>query len=637
MNRNTANAFLWKRIALCALLTLVWSGGAARAEWEECMGKPYGTPGCPILDDEDGEEAAPPQCGDGVVQAGEECDLGRFNGLTNCTEACKVLYCGDGVVSPYLGEECEPLREEYYAADPVTGRIVREVRYVVPTCGSICEPPVCTVDGQCSGGCKRKFLPACTADSQTAPSTVRVTTTMPSPVTDVQSEEPDSSIPSLPATSPDSAVAAVHEAAPVVQQSTTTEQVEEGTGAALASAPLAVFTPPATAPVIVQATPSRCGNGIVEEGEDCDDGNYIHFDACPNTCRFPVCGDGIREGLEECDDGNTDNTDYCNNDCKLTMCGDGVLQKYEACDNGERNSDTEPDACRLNCSMPRCGDGVKDGGEECDDGNDDSTDGCTVLCRFPVCGDGYVQEGEECDDGNDDDTDACTHHCKNASCGDGYVQEGEECDDGNRNEDDECSNECKHTKCGDGIVQAGEECDDGNENDNDACNNRCMKTFCGDGIVQEGEECDDGNAINEDGCTTLCRLPVCGDGYVQAGEECDMGAAISDLRPNACRTDCRAASCGDGVVDDGEECDGGEDCTEDCRKKTLLLFVSRNKALSGGVAVAFAAGTLIPGTWYIRKLRKKRAAKNADESAASLDEIPLSQFELPWHRWSGNK
>ncbi|MDD5470152.1 MAG: hypothetical protein PHO92_05145 [Candidatus Peribacteraceae bacterium] len=52
MNRNTTNAFLWKRIALCALLTLVWSGGAAQAEWEECMGKPYGTPGCPILHDE---------------------------------------------------------------------------------------------------------------------------------------------------------------------------------------------------------------------------------------------------------------------------------------------------------------------------------------------------------------------------------------------------------------------------------------------------------------------------------------------------------------------------------------------------------------------------------------------------------
>ncbi|MDD3896571.1 MAG: DUF4215 domain-containing protein, partial [Candidatus Peribacteraceae bacterium] len=455
MDRNITNALPWKIAALCALLAFGWSGGTASAEWEECIGKPYGTPGCPILDDESETETIPPQCGDGVVQEEEECDLGRFNGLTNCTEACRILYCGDRVVSPYLGEECEPLREEYYATDPVTGGIIREARYIVQTCGGICEPPVCTEAGQCSGGCKRKFLPACTEDSQTAPSTVRVTTTVPIPVTDVQREEPTSSIPSLPAASADDTVA-VHEAAPEVQQNTP-EQVQEGTGAALTSPP-AVFAQPSTAPDIVQATPSRCGNGIVEAGEDCDDGNYIHFDACPNTCRSPVCGDGIREGMEECDDGNTDNADYCNNDCRLTMCGDGVLQKYEACDNGERNSDTEPDSCRLNCSMPRCGDGVQDEGEECDDGNEDNADGCTVLCRLPVCGDGYVQGDEECDDGNDDDTDACTHHCENAFCGDGYVQSGEECDDGNDSEADECSNACTHTKCGDGIVQMSEEC-----------------------------------------------------------------------------------------------------------------------------------------------------------------------------------
>ena len=51
-------------------------------------------------------------CGDGIVQSekGEECDLGSKNkddGTTDCTTKCKSPYCGDGVVSPFLNEVCD--------------------------------------------------------------------------------------------------------------------------------------------------------------------------------------------------------------------------------------------------------------------------------------------------------------------------------------------------------------------------------------------------------------------------------------------------------------------------------------------------------------------------------------------------
>ena len=29
-----------------------------------------------------------------------------------------------------------------------------------------------------------------------------------------------------------------------------------------------------------------CGNGFVEAGEDCDDGDLNNFNECPSTCRF---------------------------------------------------------------------------------------------------------------------------------------------------------------------------------------------------------------------------------------------------------------------------------------------------------------------------------------------------------------
>ena len=45
-----------------------------------------------------------------------------------------------------------------------------------------------------------------------------------------------------------------------------------------------------------------CGNGFVETGEDCDDGNKVDTDACTALCKSAVCGDGIiRTGVEQCE------------------------------------------------------------------------------------------------------------------------------------------------------------------------------------------------------------------------------------------------------------------------------------------------------------------------------------------------
>ncbi len=61
-------------------------------------------------------------------------------------------------------------------------------------------------------------------------------------------------------------------------------------------------------------------------------------------------------------------------------CGDGIVQGAEACDDGDANSDAVSDACRLDCTAPACGDGVRDSGEQCDDGNRSADDFCTPAC-----------------------------------------------------------------------------------------------------------------------------------------------------------------------------------------------------------------------------------------------------------------
>ena len=185
--------------------------------------------------------------------------------------------------------------------------------------------------------------------------------------------------------------------------------------------------------VIVRDRAASCGNGSLEAGEACDDGDADNTNACTNACERARCGDGVTrvdltedaEGFEACDDGNTVETDACSDQCAQSTCGDGIVRQdrsegdadFEACDDGNRATD---DACLNTCAVAQCGDGVRRsdltegeaGFEACDDGNADPTDGCLPGCVAARCGDGVVYAGEEqCDDGNAVDDDACSNAC----------------------------------------------------------------------------------------------------------------------------------------------------------------------------------------------------------------------------------
>ena len=68
--------------------------------------------------------------------------------------------------------------------------------------------------------------------------------------------------------------------------------------------------------------PEQCGDGRVQSGEACDDGNRTDTDTCTNRCTKAACGDGsLYEDLEKCDDGNSLSGDGCS-----VVCGsDPVL------------------------------------------------------------------------------------------------------------------------------------------------------------------------------------------------------------------------------------------------------------------------------------------------------------------------
>lgn len=184
-----------------------------------------------------------------------------------------------------------------------------------------------------------------------------------------------------------------------------------------------------------------CGDGLVDDGEDCDDGNSDDGDACLSTCVSAACGDGrLQQGVEECDDGNDSDIDGCNTACVVQICGDAIIQGFEPCDDGDAD---EFDECLNNCQAAICGDGFAwDGVEACDAGGDSAF--CDSDCSLPVCGDLHINAaaGEQCDVG--EPTAECDKDCSLPVCGDSQVNPaaGEECDDGDVVAGDGCSPAC---------------------------------------------------------------------------------------------------------------------------------------------------------------------------------------------------
>ncbi|MBN1654450.1 MAG: DUF4215 domain-containing protein [Deltaproteobacteria bacterium] len=301
-----------------------------------------------------------------------------------------------------------------------------------------------------------------------------------------------------------------------------------------------------------------CGNGLVDEGEECDDGqNGDDDDGCrddcntscrnaasdcentPGDCRRPVCeavtlgmvcgfeadpadlpDDGNSCTIDSCDGSepvHTDrddgypcenssglNGDYCKDGtCIDPVCGDGVRGPLEQCDDGDNLSG---DGCSADCVLESCGDGNLDAGEDCDDGaNGDADDGCDDTCHFSC-----ARPELDCtdDDASDCEVPVCQTNERGQVCGVTLLAQGDACDNRSGKKGDYCrQNACIDPVCGDEIVGPRQGCDDANADPCDGCLPNCKlrEEYCGNGYICHPEECDDGNSNSGDGCSASCK------------------------------------------------------------------------------------------------------------------------------------
>jgi cysteine-rich repeat protein len=361
----------------------------------------------------------------------------------------------------------------------------------------------------------------------------------------------------------------------------------------------------------------KCGNGVVDPGENCT--------TCPDDA-------GCSEGLLCCPDGTcgaTCDTRECNNN---KICEPGENCECSDCEN-------EQDGCAAGlicvngqCSDTAfCGDGNIDPGEDCQTCPDDAGCGPGLCCNEGVCSEdcgvspcnnnGVCEpsDGENCSCADcEGKQDGCIAglvclggQCRGGGiCGNGILEMGEDCDDGNNADGDGCDKNCKREFCGDGIVQPelnDEVCDNGSRcMINGELRNSCLKdadcntciiipgtspqvSRCG-GDEQNGQIClTDDDCVNagyqcvydtdaEELCNDECHFATgtCGNGIVEGLEECDDG---NNVDSDGCSRNCLNEFCGDGVVQAdnplAESCDNGSVCSQDgrgCREDTDCRF-----------------------------------------------------------------
>ncbi len=376
-----------------------------------------------------------------------------------------------------------------------------------------------------------------------------------------------------------------------------------------------------------QAYQARCGNGSVDVGEECDDGNAIDDDACLSSCRRAVCGDRVvQRGIEACDNGREAvQPDGCDDSCRvqsisitppreIMVAAGGIYNSGELVVNRQNYMEN----VFMSCTFPEGLSGGAGFSTNVPNNNlaltvsaaSDAEPGSVSLpCIIKPLSDTSPVRASY----------TIPVTILPGTCGDGVIQATEVCDDGNRTNGDGCDQNCTVTRCGNGIQTAPEACDDGNGGI-DGCSATCQVQSLSLLLVSNNAEVGCGGRV--DVPIQLTRSNFSGDvlltvengdrGYPFAPVEVINGqSAVQLTLPIAATMPQRSyaldivatagglthretfnlnvvtAICGDHVIQYGEVCDDGnlqdgDGCSASCTREASVTTTGGGSSSTGG-------------------------------------------------------
>jgi len=235
----------------------------------------------------------------------------------------------------------------------------------------------------------------------------------------------------------------------------------------------------------VAAAWADCGNGILDPGESCDDGNVVGGDCCTAICGFEAGGSSCTDASlcttgDQCDGAGAcvgspiacDDTNACTDDSCDPGSGCVFVSNVDPCDDADACTDGDV------CSGGAC---VAGPPADCSDLNP-----CTDDLCFTIGGCANPPNTATCDDG-----DACS---ESDVCSGGFCMSGSPvtCDDSNPCTDDACV-----SPGGCDFVPNVASCDDGG-----ACT---TGDLCSGGSCSPGAslDCDDEDICTADACDEI--------------------------------------------------------------------------------------------------------------------------------------
>jgi cysteine-rich repeat protein len=361
--------------------------------------------------------------------------------------------------------------------------------------------------------------------------------------------------------------------------------------------------------------PVVCGNGTIEIGETCDDGNTMAGDGCDASCQIEVvCGDGVLQPGEQCDDHNTNAGDGCSPSCQL----EGAVSEVEP------NEDGTP-------STGGTGIGGNDFGSANADANGAFTGSVTIAASLSPAGDedvfafsnptatpvnlrldiwnlapGYGL-GVPCS--NSIDTGLHVRDAAGTSLASGDDRNGTS---------DQCSGLTYTLAPGATVYAHVVEYGDNAAIQTYALQAVYTPIVCGNGAVEAGEQCDDGNMMNGDGCSATCQIENTAtetepndDGAVSTGGGGTAGNDFSSASANGPFT-------GSVVISAALSPAGDEDVfafTNTGSTAVMVRFDVWN--LAAGYGVGVACGSSIDTGLHVRDASGTSLASNDDRNGAS--------------------